>query len=107
MVDTFRLLPRHGVRRIQRDRAEYTIALLALNREALVAARRNVYGNYRARLGEYRRIRDDGAECRQLTRFKNELLQNPHPTVWREMQRQHELRDLKGLFEAVPEALNW
>ena len=31
-----------------------------------------------------------------------------HPTVWREMQRQHLLVDeLRALFLAVPEALDW
>jgi hypothetical protein len=37
-----------------------------------------------------------------------QLKRNAHPTVWREMQRQHErFPALQQLFAAAPEALSW
>ena len=31
-----------------------------------------------------------------------------HPTVWREMQRRHDvIEELRALFHDVPEALDW
>ena len=43
MVDTFRFQPKYGLSFPERERAGYTIDLLKLNREALAAARRNVF----------------------------------------------------------------
>lgn len=107
MVSTFRFQPKYGLKFPARDRAKYTIGLLKLNRDALAAARRNVFEDNRARLVEYRSIRDGGGSPAELRRFKKGFLSRPHPTVWREMQRQHELPGLKDLFEDVPEALMW
>ena len=104
---TFWFLPKYGLRRVDGDRAKYTIRLLDLNREALTLARRNVFGSYRALLLEYCQKRDDGTGSSQLEGLRDALLQCPHPTVWREMQRQHEWPPLDGLFEQVPEALSW
>ena len=106
-INTFWFLPKYGLPFADSRRARYTIDLLKLNREALTAARRNTYDDNRARLTEYREIRNAGADDAELERFKTRFLCRPHPTVWREMQRQHELPDLKGLFRDVPEALAW
>ncbi|OON65488.1 hypothetical protein B0919_23985 [Hymenobacter sp. CRA2] len=39
---------------------------------------------------------------------KASILNYAHPTVWREMQLQHQsLRKIKQLFEDMPEALLW
>ena len=107
MVDTFWFQPKYGLSFPARDRAEYTIKRLKRNREALAAARRNVFGDNRARLVEYRQLRDDGASPAELKMFKTRFLSRPHPTVWREMQRQYKLPSLKNLFAKVPEALSW
>ena len=106
-VNTFRFLPKYGLTFADRHRAKYTIHLLKLNRDALTIARRNVYDDNRARLTEFREVRDDGASDAELEMFKARFLCRPHPTVWREMQRQHELPGLKELFRDVPEALTW
>ena len=75
---------------------------------SLLAARREAYGAYRARLSEYRSHRDDGANKADLEHRKNAITTSAHPTVWREMQRQQALiGELRTLFEEVPEALTW
>ena len=107
MVDTFRFQPKYGLKFPARDRARYTIEVLKLNREVLSKARRNVFEDNLARLIEYRTIRDGGASPADLQIFKSRFLSRPHPTVWREMQRQYELPSLKELFEEVPEVLCW
>lgn len=104
---TFYLQPRYGVTQRGRDRAAYTAALLRLNREALVSARRRVFADNRELLADYRDLRESGRDTARLARLKVVLLQRPHPTVWREMQRQHELSSLVSLFRDIPEALSW
>ena len=74
MVNTFRFQPKYGLKFPARDRARYTIGLLKLNRDALAAARRNVFEDNRARLIEYRTIRDGGASPAYLQIFKSRFL---------------------------------
>lgn len=104
---TFRLQPRYGLPLQGRNRATFTAALLDLNREALVSARRCVFADNRELLANYRDLRESGRDAARLERLKVVLLQRPHPTVWREMQRQHELPSLVSLFRDIPEALSW
>ena len=106
--ETFWFLPKDGLSRIDKVRAEYTIEVLKLNRDVLLAARREAYEAYRARLHEYRDLRGDGASVALLRRRRRAIKSSSHPTVWREMQRQHPLIDeLRALFQEVPEALEW
>ena len=108
IVDTFRFLPREDLSTVEEVRACYTIEVLDLNRDVLIAARHEAYGAYRARLYEYRRRRDDGADDAELGNLRDAIKASAHPTVWREMQRQQSLiEDLQRLFDEVPEALNW
>ena len=108
IVGTFRFLPREDLREIDEERAEYTIGVLKLNRDVLLEARREAYRSYRARLFEYRGLRDSGASDADLAILRKPITTSIHPTVWREMQRQHALiNTLAELFEDVPEALNW
>ena len=108
IVDTFTFLPREDLREIDEERAEYTIGVLNLNRDVLLEARREAYRSYRARLFEYRGLRDSGASDAELAILREAITTSMHPTVWREMQRQHALIDeLAALFVDVPEALNW
>ena len=108
MVDTFMFLPREDLQGTDRERAEYTIDVLKLNRDVLLEARHEAYGAYRARLFEYRDRRDAGANDADLAILREAITTSMHPTVWCEMQRQHDFIDeLAALFVDVPEALNW
>ena len=105
---TFRLQPRFRLATAERRRADYTARLLKLNRPLLTSVRSTVYGDMRARLAEYRERRDAGATEVELARFVKALVEHPHPTVWREMQRQHgQIGEIDVLFRDVPEALGW
>ena len=108
ILETFRFLPREGLSRIDKVRAEYTIKVLNLNRDVLTEAREEAYGAYRARLYEYRGLRAEGAGEAELGRLREAIRASAHPTVWREMQRQHAFIDeLQALFGDIPEALDW
>ncbi|MCY4387902.1 MAG: hypothetical protein OXC18_12450 [Desulfurellaceae bacterium] len=108
ITETFVFLPRMDLSGIDEQRAHYTIDTLKLNRDVLLAARREAYGAYRARLFEYRQRRDNGASETALRKRSNAIMTSAHPTVWREMQRQRSLVDeLRELFSDVPEALSW
>lgn len=101
-------LSREDLQEIENERARYTIAVLNLNRELLRVARRDAYGAYRARLYEYRARRDSGARKVDLRILRDAIKSGVHPTLWREMQRQHSAIDeLRSLFSDVPEALSW
>ena len=108
IVDTFRFLPRENLQGIDEARAEYTIDVLNLNREVLRVARSEAYGSYRACLHEYRELGIRGASNADLRTLRDAIMTMAHPTVWREMQRQHVVIDeLRELFQSVPEALYW
>ena len=108
IVDTFIFLPRENLQGIDEARADYTIDVLKLNREVLRVARSEAYGAYRARLVEYRELRDDGASEASLRTLRDAIRSSAHPTVWSEMRRQHAAIDeLQALYQDVPEALDW
>lgn len=108
ITDTFQFLPREGLSQLDEGRAEYSIKLLKLNRDVLLEARRDAYRSYRARLREYRDIRDNGASNRELRTLRHAIITSSHPTVWCEMLRQQStIPELRNLFLDVPEALNW
>ncbi len=88
-------------------RADYTLRTLRLNdREYLPVARAGAYGSYRARLSDYISRRDQGASWPELDLHIQGILREGHPTVWKEMQRQHRLHpELRELFRRAPEAL--
>lgn len=91
------------------ERADYTIKVLRLNdRDALVQARKEAYESYESRLSRYITLRDAGHSAAQLNRRIRALKRMQHPTVWKEMKRQHSLiPDLQALFDKAPEALRW
>lgn len=108
LVGTFVFLPIVGLDALDAERARYTIDLLALNRDLLLAARREAYGSYRARLTEYRQLRDNGGDGASLRIMSQAIAASAHPTVWYEMQRWHSrIPELQRLFSDVPEALEW
>jgi hypothetical protein len=93
----------------QIDRGTYTIRVLGLNtRPYLLQARSAQYQNYKFLLDGYVAARNRGDTQPDLKRRIVALLANPHPTVWREMQRQHlHVPELRRLFADAPEALGW
>ena len=105
---TFMFLPRLNTNPLSGERASYTIEILDLNRDILLAARQEAYGAYCARLVEYGNARNRGADAARLKALKRGILTSAHPTVWREMERQHlRIAELRRLFADVPEALGW
>lgn len=110
LVDTFRFLPIVLAKSTRENaKADYTIRVLRLNdRDDLVRARKEAYGDYRARLKEYITERNGGASSTALERLKRALQRKGHPTVWAEMKRQRTfLPELDTLFTQAPEALKW
>ena len=98
------------------QKADYTFnEVLRLNRrEHLREARENAYENYKSRLDRYTNCKLKDANSSKLERMKSNLKREAHPTVWREMQRQHRIgilqkqdADLDALFITSPEALLW
>jgi len=109
LVGTFMFLPAPGGDHRSTKRADYTIELLHLNdRDLLIAARREAYGSYFARLHMYRDRKLEGADNDELSRLAEEIRSMGHSTVWQEMKRQREFHEeLTRLFDDVPESLAW
>ena len=104
---TFFVVARDGISESDRDRAEFTIETLKLNRDVLIKARCTAYGSYRARLHEYIGHRDEATQA-EIEALVDGLKSMPHPTVWAEMKRQRAYHaDLGQLFAQAPEALEW
>ena len=108
-LGSFRFVPRARRRNKQWYRADYTIRKLALNyRDPLIRARRLAFATYAYYVREYIRRRDLGEQQAELDRVRQGLESLHHPTVWREMQRQHlNYAELRELFGKAPEALRW
>jgi uncharacterized protein (TIGR02646 family) len=109
LLGTFIFLPTKPSGSTDYVRAEYTIQVLRLNdRDMLLKARKEAYDSYEARLSQYITVRDQGESRTRLDNRIRALKRMHHPTVWREMKRQHNLiPTLKQLFEEAPEALGW
>lgn len=109
LVDTFFFLPSKPVGTKDYLRADYTIEVLRLNaREALRVARKEAYDSYLARLDQYIKRRDAGASKKDLNRLVRALKRMQHPTVWKEIKRQHSyIPEINALFVQVPEAKKW
>lgn len=89
-------------------RAEYTLRVLRLNRDLLATSRAEAFSAYRARLSEYVSLRQRRASRTQVNLRIQAIQRAAHPTVWKEMQRQHLLHpELRTLFHKAPEALRW
>ena len=92
-----------------RERADYTIRTLRLNvRDDLLRARRQAYLDYVAHIHQYVRERSRHAAQARLAALRDVVKSRQHPTVWREMQRQHNrVPELRALFAELPEAIGW
>lgn len=109
LSDTFRFKPIHTAGTPDYSRADVTLRWLGLNdRDELVEARRNAYGDYLARFERYANRKRSDADPQTLERLRRSIERSTHITVWREMQRQHEkIDELRALFAEAPEALEW
>lgn len=109
LLGTFIFLPTKPKGSKDHQRAEYTIRVLRLNaRDVLLKARKEAYDSYEARLSRYITAQEKGESAAQLKNRVRALKRMQHPTVWKEMKRQHDLiPGLKQLFDEVPEALAW
>lgn len=97
-------------------KASYTYnEVLRLNeREFLRIARKNAFGNYKARLYEYTYKKKNGSAQIELDKMIEGIKSESHPTVWKEMQRYHVKgrlhkidKELETLFIQSPEAIGW
>ncbi len=116
--DTFFFIPIAPPNTKQWERADHTIELLKLNEEdVLPAAREEAYENYIARLEKYIDQKSKSKPPEVLHRLVHSITKMRHPTVWHEMKRQTHvgfrepippnIRYMKELFLAAPEALEW
>lgn len=107
--DTYWFAPRAKAGTREHQRAIYTIKVLHLNdRDALPRSRRAAYVDYVNYLRRYRADRDSGVSAAALSTLRDGITTRQHPTVWKEMQRQHaQIPELTPLFGGVPEALTW
>ncbi|MCK6576656.1 MAG: hypothetical protein L6Q98_00985 [Anaerolineae bacterium] len=105
---TFAFLPYPDLHASDQQRAKYTIDVLNLNRDVLLRARRNAYGNYRNLLELYALKEEQGKPDDELEALKETRRLSPHPSVWFEMTRLWDkIPELTALFQRVPEALTW
>jgi len=103
---TFMLSPLSDDDDFDQARADKTITILRLNREAVRKARENAYGGYRDRLAQLAARIAAGASAEEVQSRKADIARSPHRTVWLEMKRQAALLpELAVLFAAVPEAM--
>lgn len=91
------------------QRADFTQKTLRLNeRDSLVKARRIAFKDFHSHLRHYVQDKEAGADQPELDDYIETIQEHPHPTVWKEMQRQHTLHPfLLDLFTRAPEALTW
>ncbi len=116
LQNTFRFVVISAEKTKEYYKADYTYNdVLRLNeREYLRIARKNAYGNYKARLYQYNNEKIKGAPQNKLNEMIKGIQTEAHPTVWKEMQRYHIKghlskidADLDKMFIQSPEALNW
>jgi uncharacterized protein (TIGR02646 family) len=96
-LETFLFEPSHPTGTLERERADFTIQLLDLNREPVRVQRESAYSDYLLRLRSHVEGKMDQAS------FTRAISRLHHPTVWKEMERRREdIADLKDLFDRLP-----
>jgi len=69
------------------QRGEYTVeTVLKLNRDTLKNSRRAAYAAFTYMLKDYVATKESGASQATLKRFRDDILNHAHRTVWLEMQ---------------------
>ncbi len=102
--DTFLIVPAPPLGTSDHARAEYTIDVLKLNKDFLIASRASAFEAYVSHL--VRAGQSTSPSARK--RVREAIRHTPHPTVWAEMKRQRSHHPiLDGYFLAVPAALKW
>lgn len=113
LINTFNILPYPTLApdSRQQQRARYTIDLLGLNRDVLVTARQQAFISYARLLHQYIAERDHDSVPVTPQQLRESISLHNHRTVWREMQRYHQLgfQQLAAVrrFTQAPEALHW
>jgi hypothetical protein len=107
--DTFLFQAMHPQGTREYERAQYTLKVLHLNEpEYMRDARENAYEAYCGILHRYILEKKANRDHSRLERKIAAIRRTAHPTVWAEMKRQREQNsDLRALFRAAPEALDW
>ncbi len=118
LKDTFLFFPLPDLNPIDSLRAEYTFnEILKMNepdREMLRQARENAFGNFKDAFYSFIKRGEEGAAPEKLERIISRIKKENHQTVWKEMQRWHNLGilrevddELDDYFIQKPEALTW
>ncbi|NDK57378.1 HNH endonuclease family protein [Pontibacter fetidus] len=108
LENTFQFKPKFTLNTQQRVRAEYTLKVLHINKDPLCIARKEAFHDFVSRIMSYYLAMQREESLSNLTRYRREILQKQHITVWREMQRQStSLSFLQELFSLVPDAVEW
>jgi hypothetical protein len=116
--ETFLFFPLPSISVNEKVRAEYTFnEILKMNqpeREMLRIARKNAYENFKDALFSYLQRKNEHATQERLNRIVKRIQTENHQTVWKEMQRWHQLGllvsfdlELENYFIQEPDALNW
>lgn len=130
---SFLFFEREGLTERNSAMASFTVNLLGLNiRADLVEQRKAAFKFYKGELQRYVNVSAtedmpglqnvidplfdtvdldgdfEGQKTHVLISIENRIRKHSHPTIWKEMQRQHgTLNEVRLLFEAVPVALDW
>ncbi|MBB6609691.1 aminoglycoside phosphotransferase [Pontibacter sp. Tf4] len=108
LENTFQFKPHLTLDTQQKVRAEYTLKVLRINKDPLCVARKEAFYDFVSRMKSYYLAMKSDESLNNLTRYRSELLQKQHISVWREMQRQSiSLPFLRELFALVPTAISW
>jgi uncharacterized protein (TIGR02646 family) len=105
-LQTFVIVPLPGNSARKSARASYTIKILDLNKDLLIASRQTVFEAYFSHLNRAYSLKREGQPV--PSHLRDAVRWTYHPTVWAEMKRQQAYYShLQSLFSAVPEALDW
>lgn len=106
---TLEYLPKYSLPQgsIDYQRAEYTIRTLGLNRDVLVAGRKNAALDFKARLYQYEQ-KKNSFTTQELRQFQANFQVHPYPSVWQHIKVQHQyLLEINSFFQRFPEIQNW
>ncbi|MBE9242244.1 HNH endonuclease [Synechocystis salina] len=88
-------------------RAEYTITVLNINKEYLLAGRKEAALNFRARLFDYKANKAI-LTSEKLDNFVRDFKKMRYPSVWYEIKRQRQrLPSINPFFIEFPEIIDW